>query len=253
VTATETIEAIAVATGYSSSEVALANYTLSLTAATPTFSLAAGTYKSVQSVTLTDATPGATIYYTTNGTGPTTSSNKYSGAISVGASEVIEAFAVASGYTNSGLGRADYVINLPPKGPSIPADAISATGLQTSSSWKFSHDPGTPGSAIGVKTVITSPSMSGEAGEFDTGYSDWGGEIYHLTFGKDSAPENFVYDAEVWIAEGSKIGNLEMDMNQVIPNGDTVIYGFQCDGDNGTWDYSGNTGTLGASSIHRGM
>jgi hypothetical protein len=28
-----------------------------------------------------------------------------------------------------------------------------------------------------------------------------------------------------------------------------VIYGFQCDGDHGTWDYSANTGTLGASHI----
>jgi Chitobiase/beta-hexosaminidase C-terminal domain len=248
VTASETIEAIAVATGYSSSAIASANYTLSLTAATPTFSLAAGTYASAQSVTLSDTTPGATIYYTTNGAGPTTSSTVYSGAISVGTSEVIEAFAVAPGYANSGLARADYVINLP-KGPTIPTDAISATELQANPNWKFDHDPGTPGSSTGALTVVASPSLSGEAGEFDTSYTDWGGEIYHLSFGTDSASENFVYDAEVWIAAGSKVGNLEMDMNQVIPNGDTVIYGFQCDGDNGTWDYSGNTGALGTNTI----
>jgi len=34
-----------------------------------------------------------------------------------------------------------------------------------------------------------------------------------------------------------------MDMNQVIANGDTVIYGFQCDGYSGTWDYTVNLGT----------
>lgn len=32
-------------------------------------------------------------------------------------------------------------------------------------------------------------------------------------------------------------------MNQVMANGETVIYGFQCDGYSGTWDYTANAGT----------
>ena len=39
------------------------------------------------------------------------------------------------------------------------------------------------------------------------------------------------------------IANLEMDMNQVMANGQTVIFGFQCDGYSGTWDYTANEGT----------
>jgi hypothetical protein len=35
-----------------------------------------------------------------------------------------------------------------------------------------------------------------------------------------------------------------MDMNQVMPNGQIVIFGFQCDGWSGTWDYTANKGTL---------
>jgi hypothetical protein len=41
----------------------------------------------------------------------------------------------------------------------------------------------------------------------------------------------------------SNIANLEMDMNQVLANGQTVIYGVQCDGYSGTWDYTTNAGT----------
>jgi Chitobiase/beta-hexosaminidase C-terminal domain/GW (Gly-Tryp) dipeptide domain len=81
-------------------------------AATPTFSPAPGTYSSAQSVTLLDTTPGAVIYYTTNGTTPTTGSAAFGTTpIAVGASETIEALAVASGYANSAVASGSYVIS----------------------------------------------------------------------------------------------------------------------------------------------
>jgi uncharacterized repeat protein (TIGR03803 family) len=110
VSATETIEAIAVASGYSNSAVASAIYTITPQAAIPVFSPVAGTYTTAQSVTITDSTAGTTIYYTTNGTTPTTSSTKYTAAITVSATETIEAIAVASGYTNSAVASATYTI-----------------------------------------------------------------------------------------------------------------------------------------------
>jgi len=79
-------------------------------AATPTFTPAAGTYTSAQSVTIKHTTAASVIYYTTNGTTPTTSSTLYSGAIQVAATETVKAIAVATGYTNSAVATATYTI-----------------------------------------------------------------------------------------------------------------------------------------------
>jgi hypothetical protein len=78
INSTETIKALAVATGYATSPEGVASYNIIPPyAATPGFTLASGFYTSSQTVSITDVTPGATIYYTTNGTPPTTSSTRY--------------------------------------------------------------------------------------------------------------------------------------------------------------------------------
>jgi len=87
--------------------------TLTEQTATPTFSPPGGTYSSAQNVTISDATPGASIYYTTDGSTPTTASASYSGAIQVSATETIQAIAVASGYSTSAVATTTYTIVLP--------------------------------------------------------------------------------------------------------------------------------------------
>lgn len=81
--------------------------------ATPSFSPVAGIYTSAQSVTISSETEEATIYYTTNGDTPTTSSTLYSSEINVGETMTIKAIAVKEGYTNSAVAEAAYTINIP--------------------------------------------------------------------------------------------------------------------------------------------
>lgn len=79
-------------------------------AATPTFNPAAGVYATAQSVSLADVTPGAIIYYTVDGSAPTTGSPVYSGAITVGKNTTIKAVAIAGGYGPSASASATYMI-----------------------------------------------------------------------------------------------------------------------------------------------
>ncbi|MEI6832473.1 MAG: chitobiase/beta-hexosaminidase C-terminal domain-containing protein, partial [bacterium] len=121
----QTIKAIAVKPNFSDSAVGIFPYTITGTVQSPTFSVAEGSYGPAQGVTLNSATPGATIYYTTNGTTPTTSSTQYSGAITVSTSQTIKAFAVLANWTDSSESSAIYTINGAVATPtfSVPAGA----------------------------------------------------------------------------------------------------------------------------------
>ncbi|HTD55287.1 MAG TPA: chitobiase/beta-hexosaminidase C-terminal domain-containing protein, partial [Silvibacterium sp.] len=124
---TFTIQAIAVASGYGLSAVASATYTITPGLARPVFTPAAGSYTTPQTVTISDIST-KTIYYTTDGSMPTTSSPQYAGPITVSANESIKAIAVLSGFTNSPVASAGYIIE-----PQLPTPTIGpAPGTYTS-------------------------------------------------------------------------------------------------------------------------
>jgi hypothetical protein len=111
-----------------SSPVASGTYTILPSA--PVFAPAAGTYNATQSVSITSA--GATsIYYTTDGSTPTTASTVYAGPISIATTTTLRAI----GANASGLGAVTsgtYTIQPPP--PSTPVFAPAAGTYNTAQS-----------------------------------------------------------------------------------------------------------------------
>ncbi len=97
--------------------------------ATPQLNVSSGSYASPQTVSISGPA-GAAIYYTTNGLQPTSSSVLYTGPITVSSSEVIQAVAIQSGYTDSYVATANYQI-APANTPVInfPSGFQSASGL----------------------------------------------------------------------------------------------------------------------------
>jgi sugar lactone lactonase YvrE len=136
ISGSETVRAIAGGLRLTTSAVASATYTeIYPTAVTPVFQLASGTYSTVQTIAITDATPGATIYYTENGETPTLSSNKYTGPISLSSNRNFKAIAGGAHFTTSAVASAIYTIQLlaaapvfnPPGGAYVGPQTVSIT------------------------------------------------------------------------------------------------------------------------------
>ena len=178
VSATETIRAVATAPNYSQSLVSSATYIIKPQAASPTFSLASGTYWTTQTLSIADGTPGATIYYTTDGTPPTIYSNVYTGPITVSSTETVQAIAMASGYTSSAVTSATYVITLPAATPvfSLPSGTYSTTLTVTISDATpgatifYTTDGVTPNEYTGPITVSSTETI--EAAAIAAGYAE---------------------------------------------------------------------------------
>ncbi|MGC9159117.1 MAG: chitobiase/beta-hexosaminidase C-terminal domain-containing protein, partial [Terracidiphilus sp.] len=151
VSTTETLEAIAVASGYAPSPITTATY--KFVVAAPAFSLASGTYSTPQTLTITDSTPGAVTYYTTNGTIPTTSSPIYTGPISITAPETVEAADTAPGYQSSPITTATYKFV-------VAAPAFSLASGTYSTPQTLTITDSTPGAVTYYTTNGTIPTTS---------------------------------------------------------------------------------------------
>ncbi|MDH4200646.1 MAG: chitobiase/beta-hexosaminidase C-terminal domain-containing protein, partial [Spirochaetia bacterium] len=146
--------------------------TSTTTAASPQFSPVAGTYDVDQSVVITCATSGATIYYTTDGSSPSASSSVYSAPISVagnGTAMTIQAYAEKSGMNNSPVASALYNIAYPsaaaPTFSPLPGSYTTTQSVSISSTAGatiyYTIDGTTPTTASTVYSVPISVTGSG--------------------------------------------------------------------------------------------
>ncbi|MBR4514834.1 MAG: chitobiase/beta-hexosaminidase C-terminal domain-containing protein [Lachnospiraceae bacterium] len=74
---------------------------------------AAGSFSSSKTITITCGTAGATIYYTTNGSAPTTASTAYTDSFTVSSTTTVKAIAVKDGMTDSEIATATYTYSAP--------------------------------------------------------------------------------------------------------------------------------------------
>ncbi|MBQ2497390.1 MAG: endonuclease, partial [Prevotella sp.] len=123
-----------------------ANYNATVAVRTPTFSPDGGTFASPQSVTISCATDGATIYYTIDGTTPTASSTPYTEPITVSESLTLMAIAVKDDEQSS-VATASFVIkdegdDPTPTGDNIYKKVTSTSDLESGKRYLIVYEEG---------------------------------------------------------------------------------------------------------------
>lgn len=121
----------------------------------PTFTPPGGSYTSTQTVTIADATRDAAIYYTTDGTTPTTASKVYNAPIAVTTTgTTLKAIAIAPGYPQSAVATAVYTITTPPAATPISTQTITIAEATAGATVYYTTNGATPTTA---STKYTGP------------------------------------------------------------------------------------------------
>jgi hypothetical protein len=135
------------------------------TVATPVISPAGQSFTGSVSVTITDSTTGATIYYTTDGTTPTSASTKYTGPIAVSTTETITAIATATGSITSQPVSETFTLSTqtlmpafnPPAGSYAGPQSVTLTDATPDSKIYFTVDKSTPAPGVGLTQLYSAP------------------------------------------------------------------------------------------------
>jgi beta-galactosidase len=157
--------------------------------AAPTFSPGGGSYLSAQTVTITSTTNGASIRYTTDGSTPSeTNGTIYSGPVNISSNTSLQAIAFESGFTDSPITGAAYVIGdqvpvsapvFTPGGGTYPvAQNVSMSTATSGATIRYTTDGSTPSETNGIIYLGTAVNISStttlQAIAYDTnpGFSD---------------------------------------------------------------------------------
>jgi hypothetical protein len=156
VASSETINAIATASGFAPSNVATAAYNITAlpAAATPVITPATGSLASAQTVSITDTTAGATIFYALNGPA-STASTQYTGPFVVSSTTTVNAIATAPSFATSSTATSIVTIQTSTGGSTINfASGFSTGGMQFNGTTKLN----------GTRLQLTNTSTEDQAG-----------------------------------------------------------------------------------------
>jgi hypothetical protein len=145
VTADLTLKAFATAPGFATSPVASASYVIALPAATPVITPGNGTFTLPQSVSIDCSTPGASIYYTTDGSPPSSGTTLYTGSLWVATDATVSAIAYAPGHVASEVATA--IFNIVPSTPAA-TPVITPGGGRFAAAQTVSITSSTPGATV---------------------------------------------------------------------------------------------------------
>lgn len=131
------------------------------TVATPTFSVAEGTYSEAQSVEINCSTSGATILYSTDGT----NFQEYTSAITVDVTTTLYAKATKEGYNPSAVASATYTINIPVVGEGDFVLVTNANQISTAYEYIMINS----GRTKAASSYISEKSRIGSTDDFTLG------------------------------------------------------------------------------------
>lgn len=163
------------------------------TAAAPVINPNGGTFSKSQTVTLSTTTASADIYYTLNGSTPSTSSTLYAGPITINSTATLKAIASATGYLQSAVTSATFSF---PGPPAIPA---------------FSP-------AAGTYTTAQSVSLSD---------SDANAKIYYTTDGSTPSASSSLYSGPIQVAASETIKAIAIDPTLGSSSIQSAVYTIQ--------------------------
>jgi hypothetical protein len=163
------------------------------TAAAPAISPNGGTFSTTQTVTLSTATSSAAIYYTLDGSTPTTGSNQYAGPITVSSETTVKAVASAPGYLQSTVSSATFTFST-----QTPDPAISPAG----------------GTYMNAQSVTLTDS-------------DANAKVYYTTDGSTPSNSSTLYTGAIQVASSETIKAIAVDPSLTNSNVVTSTYVIQ--------------------------
>ncbi len=223
-TASATVKARAFKAGMTDSVQTLASFVVNplQQVSSPAISPSGGTHSGSVSVSLSSATAGATIRYSTNGTDISGSSPVYSAPFTLTASATVKARAFKAGMTDSAQTSASFVVNpLPP----VSSPTISPNGGTHSGSVSVSLSSATAGATIrystnGADISASSPVYSApfaltanatvKARAFKAGMTDSTQTSAPFTFTTTDLTSSFSYDARGRLVSATDNNSLSM-------------------------------------------